>query len=536
VLQVRELAVEVGGSLVLEGASFTIRAHDKVGLVGRNGAGKTSLLKVLGGAADPFAGVVNRTGGLGYLPQDPRLDGVPDDTIGLFHVLSGRGMDEAMTRIEKLRLQMEEEASEANVARFSRAEERFRDAGGYSSEAEVRRIAAGLGLGDDRLELPIGSLSGGERRRVEIARILFAGSDALMLDEPTNHLDSDAKEWLLKFMRGYRGALLVVSHDLDLLDEAITRVLHLDREDDGAIGSIVEYKGTYSQYLDARKKDEARQTKVAARQAAEINRLSTLADKLRHSTAAMARKAQTLDSRVGRMERDRIDAPTATRSISVRFPDPPPSGRTVIEIEGLAKSYGSLEVFRDVEFSVGRGERLLIMGLNGAGKTSLLRILAGVSDADEGSVRFGHNVAAGYYAQEHEGITAGRSLLDHLREQVPSFTDQQLRAVLGRFGLTGDKAHQDAGTLSGGEKTKLALALLVAGRHNLLLLDEPTNNLDPMSREATAEALSGWPGTVILVSHDADFVRSLAPDRVLLMPDGDLDYWSDELLDLVTLA
>jgi ATPase subunit of ABC transporter with duplicated ATPase domains len=151
-------------------------------------------------------------------------------------------------------------------------------------------------------------------------------------------------------------------------------------------------------------------------------------------------------------------------------------------------------------------------------------------------VRFGHNVAAGYYAQEHEGITAGRSLLDHLREQVPSFTDQQLRAVLGRFGLTGDKAHQDAGTLSGGEKTKLALALLVAGRHNLLLLDEPTNNLDPMSREATAEALSGWPGTVILVSHDADFVRSLNPDRVLLMPEGDLDYWSDDLLDLVTLA
>jgi ATPase subunit of ABC transporter with duplicated ATPase domains len=536
VLQVRELAVEVGGTIVLEGASFTVRARDKVGLVGRNGAGKTSLLKVLGGEAEPFAGVVHRSGGLGYLSQDPRLDGVADDRLGVQHILSGRGLDEAMVRIEKLRLRMEEDPSDRNVARYSRAEEQFRYEGGYAAEGEVRRIASGLGLPDGRLDLPIGALSGGERRRVEIARILFAGSDVLLLDEPTNHLDSDAKDWMLKFLRGYRGALIVISHDLDLLDEAITRVLHLDRYDDESIGDLVEYKGTYSQYLDARAKDEVRQAKMAEHQQSEIDRLSRLADKLRHSTASMARKAQTLDSRVARMRRDKVDAPTASRSVHLKFPEPPAAGRTVLDVEGLAQRYGDLEVFEGVSFDVGRGERLLVMGLNGAGKTSLLRILAGENTPASGTFRWGHNVVPGYYAQEHEGITPGRSILDHLRDEVPGATDPQLRAIAGGLGLTGDKAHQDAGTLSGGEKTKLALAILVAGRHNVLLLDEPTNNLDPASREAVAAALRDWPGSLILVSHDTQFVRDLSPEKVLMMPDATLDHWDDSYLELVELA
>ncbi len=208
----------------------------------------------------------------------------------------------------------------------------------------------------------------------------------------------------------------------------------------------------------------------------------------------------------------------------------------MLEVDGLTKSYGALDVFERIAFDVGRGERLVIVGLNGAGKTSLLCILAGVTDKDEGEVRFGHHVSVGYYAQEHEGITAGRSLLEHLREQAAALGDEELRRLLGMFGITGDKVHQDASTLSGGEKTKLALAQLVAGRHNLLLLDEPTNNLDPGSREATGAALAGWPGTMVIVSHDIDFVRRLEPDRVLVMPDGDLDYWRDELLDLVALA
>ena len=534
-LQARELAVEVGGSVILEGASFSIRARDKVGLVGRNGAGKTSLLKVLGGAADPFAGVVHRTGGLGYLPQDPKLAGVDESTPALGHILSGRGFDEAQVRIEKLRLQMEEDTSERAVSRFSRAEEEFRLAGGYAAEGEVQRIAAGLGLDADRLNLPISALSGGQRRRVEIARILFAGSDVLLLDEPTNHLDSDAKDWLLGFMRAYRGALLVISHDLDLLDEAITRVLHLDRYDDASVGTLVEYKGTYSEYLSTREKDEARLAKVAQRQAKEIDRLQAVVDRF-GAKATKATMAHSIEKRIARLEAGAVDAPRADRSVHVRFPPPPQPGRTVLEAEGLAVRYGALEVFRGVDLALDRGDRMLIMGLNGAGKTSLLRVLAGERAPDEGTYRLGHHVVAGYYAQEHEGIQAGRTILEHLREQVPTTPDPDLRAIVGAMGLTGDKVHQDAGTLSGGEKTKLALGILVAGRHNLLLLDEPTNNLDPGSRRAVAEGLRDWPGSIVLVSHDAEFVRDVEPDRVLMLPEGALDHWSDDYLDLVELA
>jgi ATPase subunit of ABC transporter with duplicated ATPase domains len=211
------------------------------------------------------------------------------------------------------------------------------------------------------------------------------------------------------------------------------------------------------------------------------------------------------------------------------------SGAVVLTVADLAKRYGGPPVFTDVGFTVGRGERLLVMGLNGAGKTSLMRILAGHTTADTGTVDFGHHVSPGYYAQEHEGITAGKEVIAHL-DGVAGLPTQQLRTLLGTFGLSGDIAFQDAGTLSGGEKTKLALAQLVAGKHNLLLIDEPTNNLDPPSRDAIGRALAAWPGAIVLVSHDAEFVASLEPQRVLMMPDGDLDYWSDDLLDLVALS
>ncbi|HEV8299203.1 MAG TPA: ABC-F family ATP-binding cassette domain-containing protein [Acidimicrobiales bacterium] len=535
-LSVRDLAVEVGGRLIVDGVSFTVRARDKVGLVGRNGAGKTSMLKMLGGDAEPKAGTVRRTGGLGYLSQDPRLDHIPDDITAVTRILGGRGHDDAAARIEKLRVAMEADPTERNVRRFSQAEERFRLQGGYAADGDARRIGVGLGLDADRFDLPLGALSGGERRRVELARILFGGSDVLLLDEPTNHLDTDAKEWVLRFLRSYNGALIVISHDLDLLDESITRVLHLDRVADDDVGTLVEYRGTYSQYLVARERDEARLAKIAGQQQAEITRLRTLADSMRHSTANRARKAKSLDSRVDRLRAGAVDAPKRKRKVQYRFPEPPHCGRDVLRVDALAKQYGALRVFDAVTFDVGRGERLLIMGFNGAGKTSLLRILAGVTEPNAGAVTTGLAVSVGYYAQEHEGIESGRSLLDHLRAHSPDLPDTELRRLLGMFGLTGAKPEQDAGTLSGGEKTKLALAQLVAGRHNLLLLDEPTNNLDPASRVAIGAALASWPGAIVLVSHDEEFVRELRPDRVLLMPDGALDSWRDELLELVALA
>jgi ATPase subunit of ABC transporter with duplicated ATPase domains len=538
VLQAQALSVEVGGRLVVESASFTVMPRDKVGIVGRNGAGKTSLFRVLGGAVEPAAGRVLRKGGFGYLPQDPRIAGILDGRTAVTHVLSGREIDEQLERIEKLRLAMEERPDERNVERYSRAEEVFSLGGGYAAESEARAMAAGLGITEDRIDLPIGVLSGGERRRVELARILFAGSDVLCLDEPTNHLDIDAKEWLMGFLRQYRGALLVISHDLELLDEAITRVLHLDRPTEDAVGHVVEYKGTYSQYRAARVEDERLLAKKAALQTKEIARMQAFVDRF-GAKATKASLAHSMEKRIARLETARVREQRGDRQLSVRFPDPPTPGQTVVRAHGLCKGYGGPPVFEDVDFDLGRGERLLVLGLNGAGKTSLLRILAGETTADLGFFDYGHNVTVGYYAQEHDNLRTDESLLDNIRSEVPPgvvLTETQLRGLLGMMGLTGEKVFQESGTLSGGEKTKLALAMLMVGRNNLLLLDEPTNNLDPGSRQAVADSLGSWKGSIIFVSHDTEFVEQLAPTKVLLMPDGDVDYFSDDWLDLVSLA
>jgi ATPase subunit of ABC transporter with duplicated ATPase domains len=538
VLQAQGLSVEVGGRLVVESADFTVMPRDKVGLVGRNGAGKTSLLRVLGGEVPPAGGRVIRKGAFGYLPQDPRISGALHGRPAVTHILSGRGIDAELERIEKLRIAMEERPDERNVARYTRAEEQFRINGGYAADSEARALAAGLGIGPDRVDHPIGVLSGGERRRVELARILFAGSDVLCLDEPTNHLDVDAKEWLMGFLRAYRGALLVISHDLDLLDEAITRVLHLDRPEESSTGHLVEYKGTYTQYREARAADEERQAKTAARQAKEIARLQRFVDRF-GAKATKAAQAHSVEKRIARMQAEKVDGPRGEKTLRVRFPPPPTPGRTVVEVAGLAKSYGGPPIFSDVSFDLGRGERLLVLGLNGAGKTSLLRILAEETEADTGTVTWGHHVQVGYYAQEHDNLRITESLLDNIRREVPTgvvLSETELRGLLGMFGLSGDKVFQEAGTLSGGEKTKLALAMLMVGRNNVLLLDEPTNNLDPSSRQAVTDALRDWPGALIFVSHDTEFVEQLDPTKVLLMPDGEVDYFSPSWLELVALA
>jgi ATPase subunit of ABC transporter with duplicated ATPase domains len=535
VLQVTGLKVEVGGVVLSENISFTVRAGEKVGLVGRNGAGKTSMLKVIGGGEKPAAGSVRFDGGLGYLPQDPRLDLVPEDVTALRHVLSGRGFDEALERIAKLQQAMENDPSTRNIDRYTRALEKFRIDGGYSAESEVRRLAAGIGLADDKLDLPLGALSGGQRRRVEVVRILFAGSDVLLLDEPTNHLDADAKLWMLSFLADYRGALVVISHDLDLLDESITRVIHLDRGGDLTTATMHEYKGTYSQYTNAREADEIRQAKMIAQQAKEIDRLQTIVDRF-GAKATKAAMAHSIEKRIDRLKESAPTSSVARKTLKLRLPEPPHCARTVLEAKDLAVSYPGLDVFEDVTFDAGRGDRVMVMGLNGAGKTSLLRVLAGTTTPVIGSCVWGSGVSVGYYAQEHEGIRAGADLVEHMREATGGLGDGQLRSILGMFGLVGDKVFQDASTLSGGEKTKLALAQLVGGKHNVLLLDEPTNNLDPGSRTAVAEALSGWGGTLIVVSHDAEFVEALEPDRALMMPEGSVDHWHDDFLELVALA
>jgi ATPase subunit of ABC transporter with duplicated ATPase domains len=363
---------------------------------------------------------------------------------------------------------------------------------------------------------------------VELARILFADTDILLLDEPTNHLDLDAKAWLIDWLTTYRGGMLVVSHDLPLLDEAITSVLALEH------GELEAYRGNYSHYLLERDRRRERKERERKHQDEAIARLEENIRRFKGTTEKMAKIARSWETRVDRMKRDLVAVQKNGKSVRVAFPQPPQSGRIPLSAMGLAKSYGDNLVFIDLEFAIERGERMLLIGLNGAGKTTLLRILAGVETSDLGEVNLGHNATLGYYAQEHEQILPDVTVLNHMRS-VGSLPDQTMRSLLGHF-LLADKVDQDAATLSGGEKTKLALAMLVAARPNVLLLDEPTNNLDPQAKEALLDALSIYEGTIVLVSHDTDFVAQLFPDRAVLMPEGEMRFFDEALLDLVALA
>ena len=328
-------------------------------------------------------------------------------------MLSGRGIDDDIERIEKLRIAMEERADERNVGRYTRAEEAFAAKGGYAAESEARAIAAGLGLPPDRLDLPVGVLSGGERRRVELVRILFAGSDVLCLDEPTNHLDIDAKEWLLGFLRSYRGALLVISHDLDLLDEAITRVLHLDRATEDAVGHLVEYRGTYSQYVAARHEDEERQAKLAARQAKEIARLQTVVDRF-GAKATKAAMAHSIEKRIARLEAERVDDPSAARSLRGALPARRRvPGRTVIERRRARPSPTAARRSSRTSTSTSAAAS----GCSCSASTAPARRACCASSPARptptaASFEFGHHVVAGYYAQEHDNLRSTASLLD----------------------------------------------------------------------------------------------------------------------------
>jgi len=528
----RDLRIDVGPRILLEGASFSVQSGDRIGLVGRNGAGKTTLMKTLNGSQAPVEGTILRSGRIGYFSQESALPDLEHpDATALERILMAREIGALQRRLEEARRRLHDLTGaerDRGIARFTRLHEEFESKGGFAAEADAKRMAAALGIGNEELAQSVVTMSGGQRRRVELARILFAETDILLLDEPTNHLDLDAKTWLIEWLSSYRGGMLVVSHDLPLLDEAITSVLALEH------GELEAYRGNYSHYLIERERRRVQKVRERKHQDEAIARLEENIRRFKGSTEKMAKVARAWETRVDRMKRELVEVQKGGKKVKVAFPQPEKSGRVPLSALGLAKSFGDNLVFVDVELAVERGERMLLIGLNGAGKTTLLRILAGVESADLGQVSLGHKASLGYYAQEHEQIVAGVSVLDHMR-QVGSLTEQTLRSLLGHF-LLADKVDQDAATLSGGEKTKLALALLVAARPNVLLLDEPTNNLDPQAKEALLDALTLYEGTVLLVSHDTDFVAELMPDRAVLMPEGEMRFFDEELLDLVALA
>jgi len=414
---------------------------------------------------------------------------------------------------------------------YSAMEDRFQVLGGYGAEAEASSMASALALPERALDQPLRTLSGGQRRRIELARVLFSGAEMLLLDEPTNHLDADSIVWLRDFLRAHDGGLVVISHDGGLLESTVNRVFHLDANR----AALEVYNLGWRAYLDQREVDERRRRRDRANAEKRAAALRDQAARMR-AKATKARAAKGMDRRADQLLAGTAEARRADRVAKLRFPSPAPCGRTPLSAAGLSKSFGSVEVFTDVDLAVDRGSRLVVLGLNGAGKTTLLRVLVGLEEPDTGAVQRGHGLRLGYYAQEHEQLDEEASVLENLRSSSTGLEVADARRVLGSFLFSGAAVEQPVGTLSGGEKTRLALATLVVSGANVLLLDEPTNNLDPASRAEVLVALARYQGAVVLVTHDEDAVESLRPERVLLLPDGVEDAWRGELADLVALS
>jgi len=516
----------------MSGVSFQVSRGDKIGLVGRNGAGKTTLTKTLAGETLPTDGKIERTGEIGYLPQDPR-SGDPE-MLARTRILDARGLGSIMLGMEKSMMDMastDPAVSAKAMKTYGNLEERFTTLGGYSAEAEAAVISSNLKLPDRILDQPLKTLSGGQRRRIELARILFSAADTMILDEPTNHLDADSVLWLREYLKGFQGGLIVISHDIDIVEETVNKVFYLD-----ANRQVIDvYNMGWKHYLRQRASDEERRKKERVNAEKKAGVLQAQAAKF-GAKASKAASAHQMVARAEKLLSGLEEVRAVDRVAKLRFPDPAPCGKTPLMAENLSKSYGSLEIFTAVDVAIDRGDKVVVLGLNGAGKTTLLRMLAGVDKPDTGSILPGHGLRIGYYAQEHETIDVKRTVLQNMVSSSPNINEMEARRVLGSFLFSGDDGDKLAGVLSGGEKTRLALAMIVVSGANVLLLDEPTNNLDPASREEILGALANYSGAVVLVSHDEGAVEALNPDRVLILPDGTEDHYNAGYLELISLA
>ena len=532
----QDFSLRIGARVLISNATFRIDRGMRIGLVGRNGAGKTTMMRLLAGESDhgaaEFTGHVRRSGTIGYLAQDTHIG--DQKMTGRERIISVRGIDTLIEKIRKAEHEMstlEGERQQRAMERYVKLDQRFTNAGGWAANAQASQIAHSLGLDDRVLEQSLDTLSGGQRRRVELARVLFSEADILLLDEPTNHLDHDSILWLRDWLRAYSGGFMVISHDVKLLDDTVNSVFYLDANRT----ALDVYHLGWSAYLRQRDEDERRHRRERANALKKAEQLRAQGEKMR-AKATKAVAAQQMLRRADELIEQAGQEIQHEKVARLRFPEPAPCGRVPLSGEGLSKSYGSLEVFTGVDLAIDRGSRVVILGLNGAGKTTLLRLLAGVEEPDLGQVISGHGLKPGYYAQEHDFLDMDATVYDNMAHAAPDLDATHVRNVLGQFLFGEDDIDKPARVLSGGEKTRLALATLVVSAANVLLSDEPTNNLDPASREEILNALRTYEGAVVLVTHDPGAVEALNPDRVLVLPDADEDLWDESYLDLVTLT
>ncbi|MBS1857402.1 MAG: ABC-F family ATP-binding cassette domain-containing protein [Acidobacteria bacterium] len=501
---------QYGRQLVFVDASFQLNPGEKVGLVGPNGSGKTTLFRMITGEDEPDEGEISvpKRLTIGYFRQDVedmRGRSVLDEAIAgsgrlgdLHHELEQ--LQHAMADPEQL------DEMDRILERFGHVQEEYEHLGGYALEAQVREVLHGLGFEDDQIEGDAGALSGGWKIRVAMARVLLGRPDVLLMDEPTNHLDIESIIWLERYLKSYAGALLMTSHDREFMNRVVTKIAEIDS------GEITVYSGNYDFYERERVIRESNQQAAFARQQAMLAKEQRFIERFK----AHAAKAAQVQSRIKALDKiEKIELPKKRQAVKFEFRTPPRSGDQVVVVEQLSKAYGKRRIYGGFDLTVRRGERWAVMGRNGAGKTTLLKMIAGAASPDAGSVRIGASVTMGYFAQQSlDVLDAGLTVIEQLQKDFPQDGLGSLRTLAGAFQFSGDDVDKKIRALSGGEKSRLAMARMLYNPPNLLVLDEPTNHLDLATKEMLAEALREFEGTMIFVSHDRTFLRSLA-SRVL---------------------
>ncbi len=529
-LSITDIFIKYGDRVLLDRVSLTVKDKERIGLVGRNGAGKSTLLKVIAQDITPDDGRIVRPNGssLGFLHQELEIP------------LGKTVIEESMTAFEEVK-KLEKRIAEINeeiatrtdyesqayldlIQEFSDANDRFTLLGGHTMQADAERILAGLGFKPKDMDRLTDEFSGGWQMRIELAKMLLQRPDYLLLDEPTNHLDIESIIWLEGFLKNYEGVIIVISHDKMFLDHVTNRTVEVE------LGNLYDYKAAYSKYIALREerklKTEAafkNQQRVIAQKEKVINRFMAKANK--------TKMAQSMKKQLDKMERIEI-VQEDTAVMNIQFPPAPRSGRVVIEAKEIKKQYGDLHVLSGVDITLERGDRVAFVGQNGQGKTTLSKILIGVEPSTGGDVNLGHNAQIGYYAQNQaEALHPDLTLIQTMERKAPEHMRTKVRGILGAFMFSGEDAEKKVKVLSGGERARLALACMLMEPFNLLVLDEPTNHLDMLSKEVLKNALAKYDGTLIVVSHDRDFLRGMTSktiefrDKQLFEYLGDVDYF-----------
>lgn len=535
ILSCSSISKAFGDNQILKRVSFHIEEHEKAAVVGINGAGKSTLLKIIIGELTPDEGLVTCSKGasVGYLAQHQDLEGAETIFDALLEVK--RPLIEMEQRIRALELEMKHvsgEELETRLSEYSRLNHEFEMADGYAYQSEITGVLKGLGFTEEEFSKPIEALSGGQKTRVSLGKLLLTKPDVLLLDEPTNHLDMESIAWLETYLRSYSGSVIIVAHDRYFLDRVVTKVIELDN------GIATVFSGNYTAYSEKKAMLRDAQIRAYLNQQQEIRHQEAVIAKLKSFNREKSiRRAESREKMLDKIER--LEKPVEINdSMDIRLEPDVVSGNDVLTVTGLSKAFDSQVLFENVDFEVKRGERIAIIGNNGTGKTTLLKILNGLISPDQGEIRLGSKVHMGYYDQEHQVLHMEKTLFDEIQDTYPTMTNTQIRNTLASFLFTGDDVFKLIRDLSGGERGRLSLAKLMLSDANFLLLDEPTNHLDITSKEILESALNRYTGTVLYVSHDRYFINRTAT-RILELTSqsfinyiGNYDYYLEKKEDV----